>query len=135
VDPSWLAFRDELRGAVEALVIGSAERYQRCWSTDDRCTLFGAFGGVASGSADITTRLDRVASRYIDGRYVRFDSVNEVVGDDVAFLAHLERIESTDEEGRTIIRERRVTHVARKAVDGWHLVHQHSDPLVEPPST
>lgn len=134
MESSWDAFRTELRGAVEALVDGDPQRYQRCWSLADDCSIFGAFGGAARGSLDIRNRLDWVAAQYRSGRYVRFELVNEVVVEGLAFLAHLERIESIDDRGQVVVRQRRLTHVVRKDSDGWRIVHQHSDPLVDPPT-
>ncbi len=131
MDGAWDAFRDELRGAVEAFVGGDPERYQRCWSSTEDCAIFGAFGGVARGSQEIHTRLGRAAAQYKHGRYMRFEPVSEVVGVDLALFAHLERIESVDQRDQVVVRERRVTHVVRKESDGWRIVHQHSDPLVE----
>ncbi len=54
--------------------------------------------------------------------------------EDLAYLAHLQRIENVDPKRRIVVRERHVTHVARKEDDGWRIVHRHSDPLVEPKS-
>lgn len=78
MDVAWDAFRDELRGAVEAFVGGDPERYQRCWSSTEDCAVFGAFGGVARGSQEIRTRLGRAAAQYKHGRYMRFEPVSEV---------------------------------------------------------
>lgn len=135
MDKDWAIFGKQLRSALEAFAVGDAEPYQRCWTNDD-CTVFGAFGGVVRGSEEVRVRLAWAAAQYRAGRYTRFEPVTDVLGTDLAVLAHLERIESLDEQGETIVRERRLTHVARKEVGGWKVVHQHSDPLVEvrPPS-
>lgn len=136
MDTSWTSFQVEVRAAVEGFVRGAPEPYKRCWSTREDCTIFGAFGGVVTGPTDIRSRLDWVAAQYTDGQYTRFEVVAEAATQDLAYLAHLERIDSPDEQGHLVSRERRVTHVARREDDGWRLVHQHSDPLVQvtPPS-
>lgn len=136
VDQDWATFCEQLRSALDAFVVGDAAPYQRCWTANDDCTVFGAFGGVGRGAEEIRLRLGWAGSQYRAGRYTRFELVTDVRGSDLAVLAHLERVESLDDQGATIVRERRLTHVARKEADGWKVVHQHSDPLVEvrPPS-
>jgi uncharacterized protein (TIGR02246 family) len=131
VDPSWERFRDDVRQAVAAIVAGDPGPYTRCWTSREDATLLGAFGGVVRGRREIATRLAAVADRYTDGRYTRMEVLAEAAVGDLAYLVHLERIESVDEDRRPVVRERRVTHVARREEDGWRLVHQHSDPLVE----
>lgn len=128
---SWPSFREQLRSAVEAFVAGDAEPYRRCWSRGDDCTAFGAFGGVVHGGEAVAARLGWAAAQYREGRYARFDVLADGAGDTVGYLVHLERIESLDRNGGVVVRERRVTHVARREDDGWRIVHQHSDPLVE----
>ena len=128
---SWQSFRDQLRSAVKAFVAGDAEPYKRCWSQGDDCTVFGAFGGVVHGGKEIASRLDWAAAQYREGRYVRFDVLAEGADDTFGYLVHVERIESLDRGGGVVVRERRATHIARREDDGWRVVHQHSDPLVE----
>jgi uncharacterized protein (TIGR02246 family) len=131
VDPSWERFRDDVQQAVAAFVRGDPEPYARCWTSREDATLFGAFGGVVRGHAEIAARLAAAAARYIDGRYTRMDILADSYAGDLAYLVHVERIESVDDDHRPVVRERRATHVARREEDGWRIVHQHSDPLVE----
>ena len=131
MDPSWERFRDDVRQAVETFVAGDARPYTRCWTAREDATLFGAFGGVVRGQRDIAARLAAAAGRYVDGRYTRMDILGEAATGELAYLVHVERIESVDDDRRPVVRERRVTHVARREVDGWRIVHQHSDPLIE----
>lgn len=127
----WTVLRDELRAAVEAFVRGDAAPYKTCWSQHDDCTLLGAFGGVVRGGEAIAARLDWAASRYRDGRYTTFDVLAEFEKDGLAYLVHLEQIESLG-PGQSVVRsDRRVTHVARQEEEGWRIVHQHSDPLTD----
>jgi uncharacterized protein (TIGR02246 family) len=131
VDPSWERFKDEVQQAVAALVAGDAKPYTRSWTSREDATLFGAFGGVVRGNAEIAARLAAVADRYIDGRCTRMDVIADSSTGDLAYLVHLERIESVDDDRRSVVRERRVTHVARREDGAWRIVHQHSDPLLE----
>jgi ketosteroid isomerase-like protein len=131
VTTSWQSFRDQVRSAVEAFVAGDAEPYKRCWSREDDCTAFGAFGGVVRGGEEIASRLDWAATRYREGRYVRFDVLADGADGTLGYLVHVERIESLDPEGGVVVRERRATHIARREGDGWRVVHHHADPLVE----
>ena len=128
---SWASFHDQVRASVRAFVSGDAEPYKSCWSRGSDCTVLGAFGGVVRGGAEIASRLDWAAAQYRDGRYTRFEVLADVAGADLGYIVHLERVESLDAEGATVVRERRVTHVARKEQGQWRIVHQHSDPLVE----
>lgn len=131
MDQDWVTFCEQLRSALDAFAVGDAAPYQRCWTANDDCTVFGAFGGIARGAEDIRVRLGWAASHDRAGRYTRFEPVTDLLGSDLAVLAVLERIESLDEHGATLVRERRLTHVARKEANEWKVVHQHSDPLVD----
>jgi ketosteroid isomerase-like protein len=131
VDPSWERFRNNVQQAVAAIVAGDARPYTQCWTAREDATLFGAFGGVVRGQREIAARLAAVAGRYVEGRYTRMDILGEAATSELAYLVHVERIESVDHARRPVVRERRVTHVARREEDGWRIVHQHSDPLVE----
>jgi hypothetical protein len=42
MDKDWVSFREQLRSALNAFVGGDAEPYQRCWTENDDCTVFGA---------------------------------------------------------------------------------------------
>jgi ketosteroid isomerase-like protein len=133
---SWDAFREEVRRALEAFATGDAAPYKKCWSGGDDCTVFGAFGGVVQGGSEIETRLDWAAAQYREGRYTRYEVLAEFMGTDVGCIVALERVETLDKEGLVMVRERRLTHVARQERHGWRIVHQHSDPLVtvKPPA-
>ena len=127
----WASFRDQVQASLEAFISGDAEPYKRCWSEESDCTVFGAFGGVVRGGAEIRSRLEWAAAQYRDGRYTRFEVLADAEGADLGYIVHLERVESLGAEGDVIVRERRVTHVAHKEQGEWRIIHQHSDPLVE----
>ena len=126
----WGTFRADLRKALEAFAAGDAEPYKQWWTTSGDCTVFGAFGGVVRGPAEVRSRLDWAASRYHQGRYTVYEVLAEHACQDMGCIVALERVESSDTSGNTITRERRLTHVVRRESEGWRIVHQHSDPLV-----
>ena len=126
----WADFHADLRQALEAFAAGDARPYKQCWTTIGDCTVFGAFGGVIRGPAEVRLRLDWAASQYHQGRYTVYEVLAEHACQDMGCIVALERVESSDDSGNTITRERRLTHVARREPEGWRIVHQHSDPLV-----
>jgi ketosteroid isomerase-like protein len=128
---TWDTFHADLRTALDAFAAGDAEPYKHCWTTRSDCTVFGAFGGVVRGAEGVRSRLDWAASQYRQGHYTAYDVLAEHAGGDMGCIVALERVESRDADGKTITRERRITHVARREPEGWRIVNQHSDPLVE----
>ena len=126
----WGTFHADLRKALVAFAAGDAEPYKQWWTTSRDCTVFGAFGGVVRGPAEVRSRLDWAASRYHQGRYTVYEILVEHTCQDMGCIVALERVENSDASGITITRERRLTHVVRREPEGWRIVHQHSEPLV-----
>jgi ketosteroid isomerase-like protein len=126
---TWDAFHGHLRQALEAFAAGDAKPYKGCWSTNNDCTVFGAFGGVVQGATEVRSRLDWAASQYRGGHYAAYDVLAEYVGEDMGCIVALELVESRDAQGAKITRERRITHVARREPGGWCQRRSKTDPL------
>jgi ketosteroid isomerase-like protein len=128
---TWGDVHARLKAALDDFVRGDATTYKAMWSTVADISVMGAFGGIVIGQAEDRDRLDRAAAAYRNGSYEAFEIVGEAVGADMAYLAWTERIRSFGEDGAEVTRARRATQVFRRESEGWRIVHQHSDPLVE----
>src|SRR4051794_35396351 len=102
---TWDQFHADLREALEAFATSDAEPYKQCWTPSGECTVFGAFGGVVTGAAEVRARLDWAASQYHDGHYTSYEVLAEHAGEDAGCIVALERIESRDTLGHPITRE------------------------------
>lgn len=127
----WAQFQATQRSALAALVAGDPRPYQELWARTAEVSLLGAFGGVALGWEQVRDRLAAVSDAYDDGLYQRLDQLVEQVDGDLAYTMHLESIRSGTPGGGSEIRQRRVTKIYRHDDAGWHIVHMHSDPLLD----
>jgi ketosteroid isomerase-like protein len=122
-------FEEALGRTAEALAaIGSgvAGPYQECWARRDDVTLFGAFGTIEKGHADVMATLAWVASRFSDGSLVpEYDAVH--VGEDTAYTVGLERGVVRVDGGAPSEITIRVTHAYRRIDGVWRIVHRHGD--------
>ena len=105
---------------------GDARAYKACWADSVDSTLFGAFGTVERGRADIEATLDWVASRFSGGPLVPTYDIITAAGP-LAYTVGVERgVLSTDGRppAEVVIR---VTHVLRLVGDEYKIVHRHGD--------
>jgi hypothetical protein len=128
---SWNEFIRMQREALSAFVAGDAEPYRALWSREADVSIFGAFGGREVGWADVGARLRWAAGHSGPDWVFSDETLAEVVGADIGVRVSFERNRSRDARGGELLRERRVTHVARLEAGHWHIVHLHADPLVE----
>lgn len=105
---------------------GDAHAYKACWADTTDSTLFGAWGTMERGRADIDATLDWVASRFSGGPLLpRYDVVVET--GDTAWTVGSERgVVSVDGAPATEVTIR-VTHIYRKTSEGWRILHRHGD--------
>jgi ketosteroid isomerase-like protein len=106
---------------------GRADAFAAMWSRTDDVTVFGAFGSVARGWAEVGPRLEWAASHFSSG-YWDYEPISSVFGADVGYTVWMERGEA---DGDPL----RVTHVFRLEDDQWKIVHRHADPLVDVDTT
>jgi ketosteroid isomerase-like protein len=130
MDDGWNDFVQRTRDATVAFVHGDAQPYKALWSHADDVSIMGGFGGHEEGWTAVGARLDWAASHYGVGWTVEEETLVAVVGDGIAMRVSLEHNRRRAADGSEEVRERRVTHVARRERDGWRIVHHHSDPLL-----
>ena len=107
VNPSLVPMYERLTTALGAFALGDPEPYKALWAHTEDVSGYDDLEVLASGA-----------------------------GTDMAYVVWLERISATSAAGDAVTRQRRITHVLRRDGDGWLIVHQHGDPLVDlvPPS-
>ena len=129
--PSSSSF-DAMLAKVEAaqvqLLNGRAEAFKALWSHADDVTLSGGLGGViAKGWAQVSERLDWVATQYGEGTRTHQEVVRNV-GQDLAYVVGRETIRfKNPADGRAAVHELRVTQVFRRERGRWRIVHRHAD--------
>ena len=130
-----IAFMAKFEAAEAELSQGRPAAFKALWSQSSDVSIYGAFGGMASGWDNVATRLDWAGRQFSDGTRSREETAC-TVGDKLAYIAQTERIRYRipgHPEETTL--ELRATLVFRRESDGWRIVHRHADPLVrtQPP--
>lgn len=117
---------DQLATALAAMGSGDPAPYAALWSTRPDVTLFGAWGPIERGHADVTRTFGWVGSRFSDGALVPEHDVLHVGGDlavTVGFERGTVRVDGGDPRPMTL----RVTHVLRRVDGAWRIMHRHAD--------
>jgi ketosteroid isomerase-like protein len=116
--------------AVDRFTKGDHEPLAALWSRADDVTLGNPFGPFVRGFEAVNQTMERAAALYRDGRALGFDRLAEHVGEDVAFLVEVERVEAKM-GGRTEVSpvSLRCTSIFRREEGDWRLVHRHADPI------
>jgi len=113
---------------------GCPDSYISCWHRSPAVTLFGAWGPIEKGHANLTSTFAWVGSRFSGGALVAED-IELYSSGDLAYTVGFERglvsIDGAPPRPMTI----RVTHLYRRIDGRWGLVHRHADfPPVDPRS-
>lgn len=113
--------------ALSAMAAGDSEPYRRCWADSADSTLYGAFGTIERGRADIDETLGWVAGRFADGELHPHYEVVHTSGD-LAYTVGQETGTTRLDGGEVRPLVIRVTHVFQR-IDGqgWRIVHRHGD--------
>lgn len=128
-DAEWDAFIAKLESAEHEFAQGRSAAFKALWSHRDDVTLYGAFGGLASGWQHVAARLDWASSKYADGTRTR-EVISGTVGTDFAYLVQTEAIRARlAGRAESSSQHLRVTMVFRREADGWRIAHRHADPL------
>jgi ketosteroid isomerase-like protein len=129
-NPEWVAFMVEFEAAEVELAQGRPAAFKALWSQSPDVSIYGAFGGTASGWEAVATRLDWVGRQFSEGTRSR-EEIGCTVTDKLAYLAQTERIlYRIPGHAEETILELRATLVFRREADGWRIVHRHADPLM-----
>jgi ketosteroid isomerase-like protein len=133
---SFAGARERVRTALAAMGSGNPEPYIDCWAPSDDATLFGAWGPIEKGHAQLAATFRWVGSRFKGGALVPEDIVRFESGD-LAYTVGFERGEVIVDGGASAPMTIRVTHIYRRIDGRWHLVHRHADfpPADQRPST
>jgi ketosteroid isomerase-like protein len=118
--------RERVRGALAAMGSGDPQPYIDLWAESDDVTLFGAWGPIEKGHAQLVDTFRWVGSRFKTGALVPEDTVFFTSGD-LAYTVGFERGEVAVDDGATRPMTLRVTHIYRRVDDEWRLVHRHAD--------
>jgi ketosteroid isomerase-like protein len=111
------------------LTQGRPAAFKALWSQSPDVSIYGAFGGIASGWEAVATRLDWAGTQFSQGVRSR-EEISCTVTDKLAYLAQTERIRyRIPGHAEDTILELRATLVFRRETDGWRIVHRHADPL------
>jgi ketosteroid isomerase-like protein len=128
--PDFDRLVEQQHEAVDRFAKGDHEPLALLWSHADDITLGNPFGPFVRGFDAVLETMKRAAVNYREGRATGFDVLAEHVGEDVAFLVEVERIEAKM-GGRADVTpvSLRCTSIFRREDGEWRLVHRHADPI------
>ena len=131
-DESFDSVLATVEAAQRQLVNGQPGPFKALWSRGEDVTLSGGLGGaIAKGWAQVSERLDWVATQYAEGARTH-QEVSRFVGRDLAYVVLRETITYKDlADRRARIQDLRVTQVFRREAGRWRIVHRHADSQVE----
>jgi ketosteroid isomerase-like protein len=119
----------EQRRAGVALHRGDPTPWLATWSQDDPVTVLGAAVPVRRGRDDVRATIEWVGSLFTRCDEYDYELLAADVSGDLAYTAGIERYRAQTAEGQEVDTALRVTHVFRRDLDGWKLVHRHGDHL------
>ena len=121
----------QARAALDMIAKGNPEGYKALYSRGPDITLANPFGGIARGWEQVVEQLERAASYFKGGGNATFETITQVVTNELAYTVEIERF-SARVGGATELSPVaiRVTCIYRREADGWKLVHRHADPRV-----
>lgn len=127
-DASFTAFLTQVEAAQVQLVGGHPDAFKALWSHRDDVTLAGGLGGaVSKGWAQVSERLDWVATQYVNGTRTHQEIARNVT-DDLAYVVLKETIRfNSPTDGKPVVQELRVTQICRRENGQWRIVHRHAD--------
>jgi ketosteroid isomerase-like protein len=117
---------ERLAAALAAIGSGDPAPYAALWADGPDVTLFGAWGPVERGHADVTRTFEWVGSRFSDGALTPRHDVLHADGD-LAVTVGFEHGDVRVDGGELRPMTLRVTHVLRRIDGEWRLVHRHAD--------
>jgi len=127
---------EQAHAALEKIVNGNSEEYNRLFSERDDVSLGNPFGPFVLGRQKVVETAANAATRYRDGEIVGFDLIAKYVTDDLACVVEVERFRARVGDGADLVTlALRTTQLFRPEDGGWKLVHRHADPIATPQAT
>jgi ketosteroid isomerase-like protein len=126
VDPALSRALERVADGLAEMGAGNPGPYAACWADSADVTLFGARGPIEKGHHAVTRTVERVGSRFGNGRLVPRYEVVEHSGD-LAYTVGTEEGTVRVDGGEPRPMAIRVTHVYRRIEGDWWLVHRHAD--------
>ena len=122
--------------ALERIINGTSEEYNRLFSERDDISLGNPFGPFVKGRQKVVETVANAATRYRDGEVVGFDLINKHVTPDLALLVEVERFRAkVGGSSESVAIAVRTTQVFRPEGETWKMVHRHTDPITTPQSS
>jgi ketosteroid isomerase-like protein len=126
-------FVDQYHHALDEMVKGKAEGYQKVYSHRDDVTLANPFGPPVRGWEQVAQTLERAGTIFRDGEATGFDRVVTCITPELAYIVEVERSRSRVGGAENISPiALRVTTVFRPEEGTWKVVHRHADPITTP---
>jgi ketosteroid isomerase-like protein len=125
-----------VQAAATKMTTGEGKPYIDAWSHADDVSLMGAWGGHEVGWPDLEERFGWVAKRFGGGSAMTYEQLLSYESSDLAYTVGIEHGQAMADGALTPM-ALRVTHIYRRQVEEWKLVHRHADFATEkqePPS-
>lgn len=100
--PEWIAFIARFEAAETELSQGRPDAFKALWSHSSDVSIYGAFGGMASGWNDVGTRLDWAGRQFSEGTRSREERAC-TVGADLAYIAQTDAPFTRDDQHTVIV--------------------------------
>jgi ketosteroid isomerase-like protein len=119
--------------AIDAFARGDDKPLAALWSGADDVTLGNPFGPFVRGFPQVAETMEAAAAHYGEGKASGFDLVAKHVGDNVAYLVEVERLNSKMEGHDDLAPvSLRCTSIFRREDGNWRIVHRHAGPITTP---
>ena len=106
---------------------GDAEPRLALWSRVEPVSWLGQYGGLATGTAEVTEHFNGVASRFSDVREFCFEVIAADVHGDAAYCVGFEHFLGSFDRRPDIVMTHRVSRVYRRENGDWRIAHGHGD--------
>jgi ketosteroid isomerase-like protein len=132
-DATLQAFLPTFEAGISKFINGDATLWKRNASHREDVTIMGAWGAYEKGWSEASPRYDWAAARMREsGAKVQVEYLASEVSGDLAYTVAIERSEvlvtGADEPAPMALR---VTHLFRREMGEWKLIHRHADPLID----
>ncbi len=118
---------DQFYAALDRMLNGDAGPMMEVWSHSPDVTVLHPVAGVTVGWEQVRASWEEFAQMCSDGQVTLINPLIRV-GSDLAYVVGTNSVKATI-AGETISFEIRLTHIYRREVGAWKVVHQHADAL------